>query len=319
MDATTLFDAFLPTLRQGSQQLYQALVPWVFIAAFALIVYEGYKVLQGKVFALPSVIIRVAIAVVLVSNFTQWTDTINRAAHDLVSSIGAAAGASDTQAVMTDYQNVLKNPGVGTVDPSNSNGLLGFWQSLTNPSGAIGETVLKGIMWLLGTIAWAIALIMNLVQRFFYLLGVAAAPIFIGLWMLSDTHSIGLKYIMHMVGLSLWPLGWAFGNLVTKAIIQVGVDFGNDWLTASIWILVIGGIWIVFNAIFWPIVITNTIISGSGAGSGWITSSVSTVTSTAASVGGMAAAAATGGVGTPVAAAGASLASRPSKSPSSSV
>ena len=126
-----------------------------------------------------------------------------------------------------------------------------------------------------------------------------------------------------MIGLSLWPLGWAFGNIVTKAIIQQGVNHSTNWLDASAFVLIIGGLWMVINALFWPALITKTITSGIGAGGGWIVGGVSplvSVGSSAASAGADVATAVSAGSTAPVVAASTeSLASRPTGSPAPNV
>jgi hypothetical protein len=311
------FDALFPLVRADAHNLYNALVPFVFVAAFGLLIYEAYRVFQGQASGLNASLLRIAVAAALCGNFQDWCTTATGAMQDLVTQVG---GGTSYQEVMDDYNQVLKNPGA---DTGKDGGLLGFWESITNPKTAVGDTVLKAAMWLLGTIAEGLTWVMNALQRFLFLLAIAAGPIFFGLWMLTGTRSIGLRYLLSVIGLSLWPLGWAFGNIVTKAIIQQGVNHSTNWLDASAFVLIIGGIWMVINALFWPALITKTITSGVGAGGGWIVGGVSplvSVGSTVASAGADVATAVSAGSAAPVVATSTeSLASRPTSSPSPNV
>jgi TrbL/VirB6 plasmid conjugal transfer protein len=311
------FDSLFPLVRVDAHNLYNALVPFVFVAAFGLLIYEAYRVLQGQASSLYASLLRIAVAVVLCGNFQDWCTTATGAMQDLVAQVG---GGTSYQEVMDDYNQVLKNPGA---DTGRDGGLLGFWESITNPKTAVGDTVLKAAMWLLGTIAEGLTWVMNALQRFLFLLAIAAGPIFFGLWMLTGTRSIGLRYLLSVIGLSLWPLGWAFGNIVTKAIIQQGVNHSTNWLDASAFVLIIGGLWMVINALFWPALITKTITSGVGAGGGWIVGGVSPLVSAGSSMadGATLATAAGGGSIAPtmVATSTTSLASRPTGSPSPDV
>jgi hypothetical protein len=44
---------------------------------------------------------------------------------------------------------------------------------------------------------------MQLLQQFLLLMTIAAAPVFIGLWMLTGTRSIGMRYFLTLMSLEL--------------------------------------------------------------------------------------------------------------------
>src|SRR5260370_28331377 len=89
---------------------------------------------------------------------------------------------------------------------------------------------MKAFLWLMGAIAYGLTWLMLLLQRFLMLLSIAGAPIFFGLWMLTGTRGIGLRYMMSVLGLALWPLGWAFGNIVTKQLLAAVAGSQGAWL-----------------------------------------------------------------------------------------
>jgi hypothetical protein len=308
MDYNTILNA----TKEGSHNLYQALIPFVAIAALGLLMYEAYKVFQGNVATLGGTMLRIAMAVILVSNFGDWMNTTTAAVQDLAKQVG---GGTSSEELMQTYAEVIKDPGAKDASGGNSS-LAGWWKSLANPKGAVGDALLKVFLWLMGVIAYGIAWLMLLLQRFLMLLSIAGAPIFFGMWMLTGTRSIGMRYMMSVLGLALWPLGWAFGNIVTRQLLAAINATNGAWLMMAGGTFVVCGIWIVINALFWPLAISKAITSGGGHASSWIMQSASPVFAGTGAIASVAAAGATGGAGTGIVAAGGgwSLASRPDSS-----
>src|SRR6266403_4261904 len=65
--------------RAGSNVVYSALIPWVFLAAFGMLVFEACKVFQGTTASITGALLRIAIAVGLLTNFHDWTGEIGNA------------------------------------------------------------------------------------------------------------------------------------------------------------------------------------------------------------------------------------------------
>ncbi len=99
--------------------------------------------------------------------------------------------------------------------------------------------------WVMGSIYWvarlifgliaaaiiAIAVVLAAVIMFFMeslrylalLVGAAILPLFVGALSFERTRSMGSTYITGMIGLCLWPVGWAIGNAVTLELVDVSV------------------------------------------------------------------------------------------------
>jgi hypothetical protein len=310
------FDTILGATKAASQNLYTALIPFAAIAALGLLMYEAYKVFQGNAATLGATLLRIGVAVVLLGNFQTWMDTATDAVQGLVQQVG---GGTTSEDLMQSYGAVLKDPGAKDTSggQSNNGGLAGWWKSLTNPQTAVGDAVMKAFLWLMGAIAYGLTWLMLLLQRFLMLLSIAGAPIFFGLWMLTGTRSIGLRYMMSVLGLALWPLGWAFGNIVTKQLLAAVAGSQGAWLLMAGGTFIVCAIWIVINALFWPLAISKAITSGGGHASSWIMQSTSPVMAGGQAAASVATVAASGGGGAGVMAAStaASLASRPDSSP----
>jgi hypothetical protein len=318
------YDTILEQVAKDAHGLHESLVNVTFVAAVGYLAYEAYKVFQGSTGTVLSSVLRVGIAVLLLGNLGQWTSWLTDAANSVVEECGGGGMSSDS--LMKQYKEVLKDPSVLDQTKKEHQGdLIGWWMAISDPKSAVGESVMQVCLWLLGNMAFVLAWMMGLIQRFLMLMSIAASPIFIGLWMLPGTRSNGLRYMIGVGGLAIWPLGWAFGNLVTKAILQFGANAQADWMDSVEVIFVVGGLWLIVNALFWPIVISMAIVSGGGHGGNWMMQSMSVPMMAVSAGTSIGAAAATGGAsagasaaasgGAAVASSSASLASRPTQSP----
>ena len=293
--------------RAGSNVVYSALIPWVFLAAFGMLVFEAYKVFQGSTASMTGALLRIAVAVGLLTNFHTWTGEIGNAINGTVETIGNGGGQDQ---LMADYAAILQNPGKN--DQTNN---VPFWDFVAKAGASVGDQMMRVMLWVLGAVAYALYWLIQLLQQFLLLMTIAAAPVFIGLWMLTGTRGIGMRYFLTLMAIELWPLGWALGNIITKQMLAAVSSTGGAWLQLESTVFVVVGLWIIINAVFWPILISKALISGGSHAGNWILASVSPVLSAGQGAVNVATTAASGGGGAAVQAGGLSLASRPTKSP----
>ena len=293
--------------RAGSNVVYEALIPWVFLAGFGMLIYEAFKVYQGSTASLTGALLRIGVAVVLLTNFHTWTGEVGSAINGMVQEIGGGNGQDQ---LMADYAAILQNPGKN--DQSNT---TPWWNFIAQAGASVGDQMMRVMLWVLGAIAYALYWLMQLLQQFLLLMTIAAAPVFIGLWMLSGTRSIGMRYFLTLMSLELWPLGWALGNIITKQLLSAVSSTGGAWLTVEGAVFLVVGLWIVINAVFWPLVISKALIGGGGHALSWISQSVSPVITAGQQTTTIATTMASGGSAAAVQAGSQSLASRPSSSP----
>src|SRR5260221_2885904 len=88
--------------------------------------------------------------------------------------------------------------------------------------------------------------------------------------MLTGTRGIGMRYFLTLMGIELWPLGWALGNIVTKQMLGAVASTGGAWLQLESTVFVVVGLWIIINAVFWPILISKALVSGGTHAGKWI-------------------------------------------------
>src|SRR5439155_3658111 len=107
-------------------------------------------------------------------------------------------------------------------------------------------------------------------QKIILHLGYALSPMLIGFMAIRALQGVGANYLMRLVGVLLWPLGWAVAALVTQAILDFMTDPSLKFIdpTATFYRLqnTIGialiGFWIVFSTIAAPIIIQGVLSHG---------------------------------------------------------
>jgi TrbL/VirB6 plasmid conjugal transfer protein len=293
--------------RAGSNVVYEALIPWVFLAGFGMLVYEAFKVYQGSTASITGALLRIGVAVGLLTNFHTWTGELGGAINGMVQEIGGGNGQDQ---LMADYAAILQNPGKNDQSTTTP-----WWNFIAQAGASVGDQMMRVMLWLLGAIAYALYWLMQLLQQFVLLMTIAAAPVFIGLWMLTGTRSIGMRYFLTLMSLELWPLGWALGNIVTKQMLSAVNSTGGAWLMIESTVFVVVGLWIVINAVFWPLVISKALIGGGSHALSWMSQSLSPVMTAGQQTTSVATTMASGGSAAAVQAGSQSLASRPSGSP----
>src|SRR6266403_2039712 len=148
--------------RAGSNVVYSALIPWVFLAAFGMLVFEAYKVFQGSTASITGALLRIAVAVGLLTNFHDWTGEIGNAINGTVQTIGNGGGQDQ---LMADYAAILQNPGKN--DQSSS---VPFWNFIAKAGASVGDQMMRVMLWVLGAVAYALYWLMQLLQQFLLLM-----------------------------------------------------------------------------------------------------------------------------------------------------
>jgi hypothetical protein len=126
--------------------------------------------------------------------------------------------------------------------------------------------------WLASTIEWWAYIL----QSAILFIGYSLSPIFIGMLAFPSLQQTGRNYLLNLVGIMIWPLGWGVAGLVTQGMIDFMTD--QSFLSSSsapntlyslqnLMGLAFLGIWIIFSTIAAPIAIQRAITTGQSAAS----------------------------------------------------
>jgi hypothetical protein len=178
------------------------------------------------------------------------------------------------------------------------------------------DLIVSAVLLLVGWLASLMMFWAYIFQTIILNLGYALSPLLIGFMALPALKQIGNRYLLNLLGVLLWPLGWALAALITQGILDFMTDSTFQFIDPSSTLpnlqKTIGaaavGFWIIFSTIAAPVIIQKVIASGALAGSellsGGAQVAVQTATSTvsgavaAAPLGPVAAVAAGGAAGT---------------------
>jgi len=292
------FENIFPTFLQKCAELHELLrivAFMLFIVGTILFVLHGFS---GKTLMLHMV--RLFVLTALLVMLPRWG---NEAQSLVQTSILNGLGV-DPSNVQDQYNQLLVIKRDTGTDRS-------WWDILSDLNGFTVEILISGILWLVGQFASLMIFWAYIIQKFILFTGYALSPLLIGLMAIRPLRSVGNRYLTHIVGVLLWPLGWAVAALITQGILDFMTDPALKFLdpTASLYSLqatfgvAVVAFWIVFSTVAAPLVIQKVLTTGELAGGQLMAGAVSSFFQTAATTAGAAAVAAP--IGMPAVTAGA--------------
>ncbi len=285
------FESLFPTFLQKCAELHELLrivAFMLFIVGTIMFVVHGFT---GKTLMLHMV--RLFILTALLVMLPQWGNQVQQLVQtSILNGLGV-----DPSHVQDQYNQLLVvKRGAGS-DHS-------WWDILGDISGFTVEILISGILWLIGQFASLLLFWAYIIQKFILFSSYALSPLLIGFMAIRPLRSIGSRYLLHLVGVLLWPLGWAVAALITQGILDFMTDPTLKFLdpTASVYSLqeslgvVVIAFWIAFSTIAAPLVIQKVITQGELAAGHLISGAFGSFFQTAATTAGAAAVASTTGV-----------------------
>ena len=285
------FESLFPTFLQKCVELHELLrivAFMLFIVGTILLVVHGFS---GKTLILH--IVRLFVLTALLVMLPQWG---NQAQQLLQTSILDGLGV-DPSNVQDQYNQLLVIKRDTGTDRS-------WWDILSDLNSFTVELLISGFLWLFGQFASLLLFWAYIIQKFILFTAYALSPLMIGFMAIRPLRSIGSRYLMHIVGVLLWPLGWAVAALITQGILDFMTDPAFKFIdpTATLYSLqatfgvAVVAFWIVFSTISAPVVIQKVISYGTLAGGQLISGAVGSFLQTAATTAGAAAVASTTGL-----------------------
>ena len=150
-----------------------------------------------------------------------------------------------------------------------------WWDKVVEWRASMVEALMTVAFAFLGWIASAIVWWAYILQSAILFIGYALSPIFIGTMAFPSLQQLGRRYLLNLVGVMIWPLGWGVAALVTQGMLTFMTDrsflttsaVGNDMYSLqNLMGLAFLGIWLIFSTIAAPVIIQKAISTGSSAG-----------------------------------------------------
>ena len=285
------FESLFPTFLQKCAELNELLrivAFMLFIVGTIMLVVHGFS---GKTLMLHMV--RLFVLTALLVMLPQWGNQVQQLVQtSILDGLGV-----DPSNVQDQYNQLLVVKRDAGSDHS-------WWDILGDLNGFTVEILISGVLWLVGEFASLLMFWAYIIQKFILFTSYALSPLLIGFMAIRAFRSVGSRYLMNIVGVLLWPLGWAVAALITQGILDFMTDPSFKFIdpTATIYSLqatvgvVVVAFWIVFSTIAAPLVIQKVLTSGALAGGQLLAGAASSFLQTAATTAGAAAVASTTGV-----------------------
>jgi hypothetical protein len=285
------FESIFPTVLQKCAELHvllRVVAFMLFIVGTILLVLHGFS---AKTLTLH--LVRLLVLTSLLVMLPQWG---NQAQELLQNSILNGLGI-DPSHVQDQYNQLLVIKRDGGNDRS-------WWDILSDLNGFTVELIVSSILWLLGQLASLLMFWAYIFQKVMLYTGYALSPLLIGFMAIPALRSIGSRFLLHLGGILLWPLGWAVAAIITQGILDFMTDpslkfmdpSGTFYSLQTSLGVVLVAFWLVFSTVAAPAVIQKVLVYGAHAGGPLIAGAFGSFLQTAATTAGAAAVASTTGV-----------------------
>jgi hypothetical protein len=225
---------------------------------------------------------KIIVLLMLLVFLPTWGNQVVSAVDDLVKNVLQV----DPAKIHDQYQAALELK-------KSADGNTSWWEKVFDFPSSIVEALMSVAFMLLGWLASTIEWWAYILQSAILFIGYALSPIFIGMLAFPSVQQIGRRYLLNLIGVMIWPLGWGVAGLITQGVIDFMTD--QSFLSSSsapntlyslqnLMGLAFLGIWIIFSTIAAPVIIQRAVATGSSAASD-LFSGAFTAGRTAATVG----------------------------------
>lgn len=280
------FDSIFPTFLAKCGELHTLLLSVAYALFVTGIIVTVHHRFSHKI--LLHLLVRIMVLTSLLVFLPVWGNAVQNLLHDsILSGLGV-----DPADVYQQFVHLL----VIKRDPTQTS----WWNIMSQLHNFTTDLIITGVLFLVGLLASLLMFWGYIIQSVILNLGYALSPLLIGFMAIPALKRIGNDYLLRLVGVLLWPLGWAVAALVTQGILDFMTDPSFEFidptstlpdLQKTIGVAAVG-VWIIFSTIAAPVIIQKVIASGVLAGSELLSHGAHTAVQTAAAaVGGAVAAA----------------------------
>ncbi len=292
------FDSIFPTFLAKCGDLHTLLLS----VAFALFIVGVIATVQHRSShkSILNLLLRLLILTSLLVFLPVWGNTLQNLLQDsILSGLGV-----DPAHVYQQFNQLL----IIKRDPTTQ---TSWWNVMSQLHNYTTDLIITAVLWLVGQFASLMMFWAYIFQTIILNLGYALSPLLIGFMAIPALKHTGNRYLLNLVGVLLWPLGWALAALVTQGILDFMTDPTFEYidptstlpdLQKTIGVAVVGFL-IIFSTVAAPVIIPNFIAHGIQAGGALLAGGISSALQTAATTAGAAASAAP--IGIPAVTAGA--------------
>ncbi len=105
-----------------------------------------------------------------------------------------------------------------------------WWNVMSQLHNFTTDLIISAVLWLVGQFASLMMFWAYIFQTIILNLGYALSPLLIGFMAVPALKHTGNRYLLNLVGVLLWPLGWALAALVTQGILDFMTDPSFEYI-----------------------------------------------------------------------------------------
>ena len=272
------FEAIFPTFLAKCGELHTLLLSMAFALFVTGIIMTVHHRFSHRV-AL-HLTVRLMVLTSLLVYLPAWGNLLQTLLHDSIIQ-GLGVDPAQTYAEFVALLIIKRDPST----------MSSWWNVLSQLQNISADLIVTVVLWLVGHFASIIMYFAYIFQTVILNLGYALSPLLIGFMAIPALKHIGNRYLLNLVGVLLWPLGWAVAALVTQGLLDFLSDPTLEYMdptshlpnlqktigTAAV------GVWIIFSTIAAPMMIQRVVSVGALATERMFTGAASTAIQTAGS------------------------------------
>lgn len=260
----TSLDPILPGFIKACSQLYAALLPWgmaLLVIAFAVEFWHGAPTAADLI----KLLVKVFLVVLLVAKSQDLINDGQTIVQQWVEHYVPALPENVAARYKEKLAEAQNDPSLG------DRSFLG-----TLFSSDWFEAIIFAVLTLVSWLAMAVLFFVYCVQRAALLLCWVLSPLLFPLMAIRPLSGMGLRHLLRIVGIILWPLGLALAATFTDGLLDVATDQNflgpsmagsvGRGLTTLLSVAVIA-VWIVFSTIVAPAYIQRLVAGSTGPAS----------------------------------------------------
>lgn len=256
------FNSLFPTFLSKCADLHTLLLSVAFALFVTGIIVTVHHGCTRK--AMLNLLLRIMVLTALLVFLPQWGNTMQSLLQNAVlSGLGVDPGEVHNQ-----YVQLLETRASDRVDDPDASDTP-WWNVFGRIRAVTIEVFITVLLWAVGCVASFLIWWAYIFQKIILNLGYALSPILIGFMALPALRHIGTRYLLNLVGVLLWPLGWAVAALVTQGLLDFMTDQSflitgerAKYAFQNLIGLNVLAFWIIFSTFAAPLIIQRVITSG---------------------------------------------------------
>ena len=257
-------DQVFPGYVQSCGDLYRLFLPWAFILLLVAFIFEFWAAPPSP-FGMMKFIIQIFLVVLVLAN----SNSLITNGQVLVQNWVQQNIPTRPENVAARYQQELAQ--AQNAPASNKS----FWSKLFSSNWF--DAIIYAFLTMLSWLAMGIMYLVYTVQRAVLLLCWAVSPLLFPLLAIRPLSYLGLRHVLRILALMLWPIGNALAATVTDGLISAAVNqnflAGHSVVGSlgyglqNLLVLTVITIWIIFSTVMAPAFIQKMVVGSSGTAS----------------------------------------------------